>query len=214
MNLHEHNFFCWPSVGPRDSKHKHTYMMPMCVNGNFAALMGRLPITWHDTKPILPQSSSQPSVIWSTTHKHRAKSVLCCIFFHRVHAAAQNTTSSHQECPRVQLSSLLSSQLAPSSLRFRTFVFNKQEGTYQAVGRCVLQRVLLLSYDKGTKRIQLRHYSISAQPSGVSKSVKALVSHRALPDMGAVQDVSEFLSKSGYGSVSLQHCERLLCLRC
>lgn len=62
--------------------------------------------------------------------------------------------------------------------------------------------MLLLSYDKATKRIQLRHYSISAQPSGVSKSVKALVSQRAVPDMGAVQDVSEFLSKSGYGSVS------------
>lgn len=67
----------------------------------------------------------------------------------------------------------------------------------------VVQRVLLLSYDKTTKRIQLRHFSISAQPSGVSKSVKALVGQRALPDMGHVQDVSEFLSKSGYGSVRM-----------
>ena len=66
-----------------------------------------------------------------------------------------------------------------------------------------MQRVLLLSYDKTTKRIQLRHFSISAQPSGVSKSVKALVGQRALPDMGNVQDVSEFLSKSGYGSVRI-----------
>ncbi len=66
----------------------------------------------------------------------------------------------------------------------------------------MLQRVLLLSYDKTSKRIHLRHFSISAQPSGVSKSVKALVSQRAVPDMGNVQDVSEFLSKSGYGSVS------------
>ena len=65
---------------------------------------------------------------------------------------------------------------------------------------------MLLSYDKATKRIQLRHYSISAQPSGVSKSVKALVSQRAVPDMGAIQDVSELLSKSGYGSVSFWHC--------
>ena len=69
-----------------------------------------------------------------------------------------------------------------------------------------MQRILLLNYDKATKRIQLRHYSISAQPSGVSKSVKALVSQRAVPDMGAVQDVSEFLSKSGYGSVSSSYC--------
>ncbi len=78
----------------------------------------------------------------------------------------------------------------------------------------VLQRVLLLSYDKTSKRIHLRHFSISAQPSGVSKSVKALVSQRAVPDMGNVQDVSEFLSKSGYGSVSCLgiSCCRLSCV--
>ncbi|KAK9840668.1 hypothetical protein WJX81_008651 [Elliptochloris bilobata] len=64
------------------------------------------------------------------------------------------------------------------------------------------QRVVLLSYDKATRRISFRHYSISAQPSGVSKSVKALVGRRALPDMSAMQDVSEFLTRSGYGSES------------
>lgn len=64
------------------------------------------------------------------------------------------------------------------------------------------KRILLLSYDKASKRIHLRHYSISAQPSGVSKSVKALIGQRAVPDMSNVQDVSEFLSKSGYGSES------------
>lgn len=68
----------------------------------------------------------------------------------------------------------------------------------------LLQRILLLSYDKASKRIHLRHYSVSAQPSGVGKGVKALVSQRAVPDMSHVQDVSEFLSKSGYGSVGLQ----------
>lgn len=70
---------------------------------------------------------------------------------------------------------------------------------------CCLQRMLLLSYDKAAKRIQLRHYSVTAQPSGVSKGVKALVGQRALPNMGHVQDVSEFLSKSGYGSVGFPH---------
>ena len=63
------------------------------------------------------------------------------------------------------------------------------------------QRVVLLSYDKAAQRISFRHYSIAAQPSGVSKSVKALVGRRTLPDMGALQDVSEFLTRSGYGSV-------------
>ena len=65
-----------------------------------------------------------------------------------------------------------------------------------------VQRVLLLSYDKDTKRISFRHYGISAQPSGVSKSVKSLVGRRQLPDMGTLGDVSEFLTKSGYGSVT------------
>lgn len=67
-----------------------------------------------------------------------------------------------------------------------------------------MQRVVLLSYDKAARRISFRHYSIAAQPSGVSKSVKALVGRRVLPDMGALQDVSEFLTRSGYGSVRLQ----------
>ncbi len=67
----------------------------------------------------------------------------------------------------------------------------------------LLQRILLLSYDKASKRIHLQHYSVSAQPGGVSKGVKALISQRAVPDVSHVQDVSEFLSKSGYGSVGL-----------
>ena len=65
----------------------------------------------------------------------------------------------------------------------------------------MLQRVVLLSYDKETRRISFRHYGISAAPSGVTKSVKSLVARRQLPDMGSLQDVSEFLTKSGYGSV-------------
>jgi len=70
--------------------------------------------------------------------------------------------------------------------------------------------VVLLSYDKAARRISFRHYSIVAQPSGVSKSVKALVGRRALPDMSAMQDVSEFLTRSGYGSVRHWSCEDVL----
>ncbi len=63
------------------------------------------------------------------------------------------------------------------------------------------QRVVLLSYDKAARRIAFRHFSILVAPSGVSKAVKALVGRRALPDMGELKDVSEFLTRSGYGSV-------------
>ena len=66
-----------------------------------------------------------------------------------------------------------------------------------------MQRVVLLSYDKETNKISFRHYSILAQPCGVTKSVKALVGRRQLPDLGNLQDVSDYLTKSGYGSVSL-----------
>ncbi|GLC37337.1 hypothetical protein PLESTM_000570100 [Pleodorina starrii] len=64
------------------------------------------------------------------------------------------------------------------------------------------QRVVLLSRDKETGIIRLRHYSIAVAPSGLRKSVKALLSRREVPDLGSFRDVSEFVTKSGYGSES------------
>lgn len=66
----------------------------------------------------------------------------------------------------------------------------------------------MLTYDKDTQRISFRHYSIRAAPSGVSKSVKALLARDQLPDMHDYADVSEFLTKSGYGSVRLSRFRR------
>ena len=71
--------------------------------------------------------------------------------------------------------------------------------------------MLLLSYDAAARRIAFRHYAISAQPSGVSKGVKSLVARRQLPDMGAMADVAEFLTKGGYGSVRALIAFDLLC---
>lgn len=72
----------------------------------------------------------------------------------------------------------------------------------QKVKLAACQRVVLLSHDKGSGLISLRHYSISTAPSGIKKSLKALLAKRALPgDMGAMRDVSELVTKSGYGSV-------------
>ena len=65
-----------------------------------------------------------------------------------------------------------------------------------------MQRVVLLCYDADTRRITWRQYSINAQPSGVaSKGVKALVAARKLPDMGNLEDVAEYVTRGGYGSV-------------
>lgn len=73
----------------------------------------------------------------------------------------------------------------------------------QKVKLSACQRVVLLSHDKASGLISLRHYSISTAPSGIKKSLKALLAKRALPgDMGSMRDVSELVTKSGYGSVS------------
>lgn len=64
------------------------------------------------------------------------------------------------------------------------------------------QRVLLLEYNQQTGRVCARHYSVSIQPSGVSKNLKALVSRKGLPDMSRMTDISEFLTRSGFGSES------------
>lgn len=66
-----------------------------------------------------------------------------------------------------------------------------------------MQRVVLLSADPDSGLISLRHYTISTAPSGVKKPLKALVMHQAVPDMGAMQDVTDLITKSGYGSVSV-----------
>lgn len=64
------------------------------------------------------------------------------------------------------------------------------------------QRVVLLSYNKETKLIEFRHYSIALQPVGVSRGLRKLVQHRKIPDLRGLNDVSEFLTRAGYVSES------------
>ncbi|KAG0584154.1 hypothetical protein M758_3G188900 [Ceratodon purpureus] len=64
------------------------------------------------------------------------------------------------------------------------------------------QRVLLLNYDKNTKCIDFRHYSVSAHPVGVSRNIRKLVQRKKLPNLSKLGDVSDFVNKSGYGSES------------
>ncbi|KAI5082246.1 hypothetical protein GOP47_0001989 [Adiantum capillus-veneris] len=70
------------------------------------------------------------------------------------------------------------------------------------VNLATCQRVVLLSYDKETKLIEFRHYSITLQPVGVSRSLRKLVHNRKIPDLRGLGDVSEFVTKAGYGSES------------
>jgi hypothetical protein len=63
------------------------------------------------------------------------------------------------------------------------------------------QRVLLLNYNKESRHIEVRHFSVRVAPSGVSKGIKALVGGKALPALAGMQDISDLITKGGYGSV-------------
>ncbi|KAF2315434.1 hypothetical protein GH714_039228 [Hevea brasiliensis] len=64
------------------------------------------------------------------------------------------------------------------------------------------QRVVLLKYNKDTKLINFRHYSIRLQPVGVSRRIRKFVQNHQAPDLRSLQDVSDFVTKAGYGSES------------
>ncbi|KAJ8529360.1 hypothetical protein K7X08_036195 [Anisodus acutangulus] len=64
------------------------------------------------------------------------------------------------------------------------------------------QRIVLLNYDKETKLIDFRHYSIRLQPVGVSRRIRKFVQNHQVPDLRSLQDVSDFVTKAGYGSES------------
>ncbi|KAL2556685.1 Peter Pan-like protein [Forsythia ovata] len=64
------------------------------------------------------------------------------------------------------------------------------------------QRIVLLNYNKETKLIDFRHYSIRLQPVGVSRRIRKFVQNHQVPDLRNLQDVSDFVTKAGYGSES------------
>lgn len=57
------------------------------------------------------------------------------------------------------------------------------------------QRLVLLNYNKDTKLIDFRHYSIRLQPVGVSKRIRKFVQSHQVPDLKNLQDVSDFITK-------------------
>ncbi|KAJ4877429.1 Peter Pan-like protein [Raphanus sativus] len=64
------------------------------------------------------------------------------------------------------------------------------------------QRLVLMNYNKDTKLIDFRHYSLRLQPVGVSRRLRKFVEKHEVPDLRNLQDVSDFLTKAGYGSES------------
>lgn len=64
------------------------------------------------------------------------------------------------------------------------------------------QRIVLLNYNKETKLIDFRHYSIRLQPVGVSRRLRKFVQKHQVPNLSNLQDVSDFITRAGYGSES------------
>ncbi|KNA09720.1 hypothetical protein SOVF_150990 [Spinacia oleracea] len=64
------------------------------------------------------------------------------------------------------------------------------------------QRIVLVHYNKESKRIDFRHYSIRLQPVGVSRRLRKFVQNHQVPDLRNLQDVSDFVTRAGYGSES------------
>ncbi|KAH0461452.1 hypothetical protein IEQ34_009027 [Dendrobium chrysotoxum] len=63
-------------------------------------------------------------------------------------------------------------------------------------------RIVLLNYNTETKLIDFRHYSIRLQPIGVSRRIRKFVQNHHVPDLRNLKDVSDFVTKAGYGSES------------
>nr|CAG4641648.1 EOG090X0508 [Eurycercus lamellatus] len=64
-----------------------------------------------------------------------------------------------------------------------------------------IRRCVLLHYYPEDGSVEFRHYSIKAVPVGVTKAVKRLVQSK-IPNLGNLNDISEFISKSGQFSDS------------
>jgi ribosome biogenesis protein SSF1/2 len=61
------------------------------------------------------------------------------------------------------------------------------------------RRVVLFHYHKGTGEIEVRHYIIRAMPVGITRAIKKMAQSR-LPDLGRLEDVSEFVLSGGRGA--------------
>ncbi|CAH2051765.1 unnamed protein product [Thlaspi arvense] len=59
------------------------------------------------------------------------------------------------------------------------------------------QRLVLLHYNKDTKLVDFRHYSIRLQPVGVSRMIRKFVQNHQVPDLRNLQDVSDYVTNEG-----------------
>merc|ERR1719334_1699396 len=96
-----------------------------------------------------------------------------------------NSFTSSQEDRSLQLVESMFQNMFPS--------INPTKVNVNSIRRCVL-----LNYDKETKTIDFRHYTIKVVPMGLNRGVKKIVTSR-VPNLGRCQDMADFLAKGGAG---------------
>ncbi|KAK7111937.1 suppressor of SWI4 1 homolog [Littorina saxatilis] len=64
-----------------------------------------------------------------------------------------------------------------------------------------MRRTLLITYDKETKTLEMRHYLIRVTPTGIKKTTRKLLRPK-LPNLGGYQGIEEFVEKGGNASES------------
>lgn len=55
------------------------------------------------------------------------------------------------------------------------------------------RRVVLINYNSSSKSFELRHYLITVRVTGVSKSVRRIITNAAIPDLSNVSDISDYI---------------------
>ena len=63
------------------------------------------------------------------------------------------------------------------------------------------KRVVLFDYDSEEDCIRFRHYRVTTPVSGMNRAMKALLYDKGVPDLGDMDTMTEFLTKSSYASV-------------
>jgi ribosome biogenesis protein SSF1/2 len=68
------------------------------------------------------------------------------------------------------------------------------------------RRVVLFHFNKENQTVEMRHYAIRANPVGISRGVKKILQAK-LPDLGQLQDISEFVDGTYAGAASDSEAE-------
>ncbi|PPD67651.1 hypothetical protein GOBAR_DD35477 [Gossypium barbadense] len=139
-----------------------------------------------ETSPVLRDLFKNPPLVISSTHTV---------------SAVELVSNSKYIFGQIVLSGFAA---ADEQLRLTTMVFKNifPDIDINTVKLSSCQRIVLLNYNKDTKLIDFRHYSIRLKPVGVSRRIRKFVQNYQVPDLRNLQDVSDFVTKAGYGSES------------